>query len=57
MINDEAQMLDETCMEDIELLQAHLYLSENKRYVKQIIKSRTQSQAGTLEVLSEAKAS
>ena len=57
MIRDEAQFLDETSLDDIELLQAHLYLSENKRLVKQIIKSHTVSQAGTLEVLSEAKAS
>ena len=47
--------LDETCMSDVELLQAHLCLSENKLKVKKI-KSRRNSQIA-LEVLSEAKAS
>ena len=45
----------ETDLSDIELLQAHLSLSENKDKVKKI-KSRANSH-GALSVLSEAKAS
>ena len=56
IVGDSLDPLNETNLSDIELLQAHLCLSEHKLKVKKI-KSRHTSLGQTLEVLSEAMAS